>query len=1627
MALPGGSKTPHLVGLMPKNTVSSRFSSQLVNRFHTSGISGSMEKHTKVVKQPEIALVEKKEKKLLASSSASLLMRKEREIAEDVIRMEALEKRLAEIREAKELRRKKEEARAQRKLMLISAVLVQKSIRRFLKRRKETNAAIILAFIKSLLARQAVTAAAWAAATISRFARLACRRWFYYKRLQLEHALIEAYAQNLMNNVKRAVVIREESRRLGVAKFVFNTITLACSNVLRPIIRKKHEKLQRVQQRLKVTSRFKSLKDNSNESTRGGSSGIGSGFMNREPSLRNFSSIRREVSSDHSGLIHRSDSSAGEEDIGSGLEDNNSNDHASASHKDGMEGEDVSSGGGGSGVTVQRQDTFGDAFTAASSNGDNNDKLEVMLKMAMKIASEEEAEVHRRRMAELKELHKQKQEAMERERQRRLVMIEQERIKREKDAYLKKIEDERLRLERERIQKETQERLESERREQIRINARLKEERKRREADMMALRAVERAREEEECKLMKEEEKRVVLENWHRKAAESRRKQLALLPKEDRDSKPVLPQKRPPVPRLATLLAHPEEDEETRQRRLAAAAAKAEAKRREEEERSRREEEEAAEARRKAHEQLIASRIALQQRVAARVAEDHERRRKEEEEQHKKQEERDRLAVEAQKRVQRAVKRSKRGKVKRKPGQHRNGGREGGPLLPKDRRGDKNNNNNKSESHHDGAGGDGEEDNDNDDDEEEDYDDEEDYVYDEDEDDHRGAVHLSLVPPLDPSFMGFSPPGKDAATKPILLVNEEDHDDDDDDEDPLMDPLADSFDEYPPPPMPGHDGKLAKFSHLHGPKGVIGATHWDWNGVDIHDNNSPSKKKKTGKNISDGQKKKHKSKESGSDKKTKSKNKGKDHESDDKGMSKMKAEWNDSTHAVLISNKGNDNKKDGKVNALHAIVSRARIKLSDNHQEHDDDNCGILDHPVIALNDGHTRRSYSMDGADLIQVSLAAPKAHHASKKRTIEDLKGEKYHLPPLAPLRAPVIAAPTMYQSRSGGSDGLSLPLVAKAAGQRRSADKISSRVSTEGLSSAAGRVNGSSGGGNGIGEKGNQSQYAAKQSHGLSNEFLGSTIKTNSMSAAAGKTPADFEKLLDDECELLFSRFANKLGSAHVPPRRSSLQLSSRVGEDEEHSSQSGSGSGSGSGVGSGVGIGSGSGSGESMVNNVGETTAISTTTATATATGSRSKSRRSSIASDDMDGSRKMSFTRRRSSATHSRRSSTSMSISDERSYSDDFDEYPEEEEEEFDNDNNVNNRNSSSNIKSNGNVVDNEADVDMNKKFISQMNSILSQVQEQRQSQLESETSLQQRDQLDSPSVMPKGSSSSKVISVTESNQSVVNKFNTLVWDPLSDVCTSNDEEDNREESDEEDDDNGDVGNEERGDAQLEDERDMMLMKEDSSDSDSDNDDNSRGGGEFRPERQSVGNNDNDIDNGEKELPHDNNEEADDEDKDKDEVEEGVEVEEEDDDDGKSEEDEEDEGEGDRSGSYGGNNVNTRVGEEDSGNVGEGDNDDDDDDGDNSAVDNRVHENLEALHSGSKEYSADITTTRSSIHKSYVDYSDDDDDDGDDDSEDGHDPEEESFLREELDRLRQKLNSSKSTPAIIRVSDPSVVK
>mmetsp|Transcript_15431 Transcript_15431/g.23278 ORF Transcript_15431/g.23278 Transcript_15431/m.23278 type:complete len:1352 (+) Transcript_15431:169-4224(+) len=202
------------------NTKSFRFAERNVGRFHTSGVSGGMKKHT--------SLKTKSKKKGSEDSTQSLQVNpvkkyvpdrievRQKEIEEDTKQLLALEAKLAEIKRQKELRRAREEARRINRLQYKAAVIVQRVVSRFLHIRNVRAAMIIQDYLKHLAYKNALMAASWGASVIRKFAIKATHKRYY--QLSRERAIKLTTIQTWMLIEKLAcsnvAIVRDASSRM---------------------------------------------------------------------------------------------------------------------------------------------------------------------------------------------------------------------------------------------------------------------------------------------------------------------------------------------------------------------------------------------------------------------------------------------------------------------------------------------------------------------------------------------------------------------------------------------------------------------------------------------------------------------------------------------------------------------------------------------------------------------------------------------------------------------------------------------------------------------------------------------------------------------------------------------------------------------------------------------------------------------------------------------------------------------------------------------------------------------------------------------------------------------------------------------------------------------------------------------------------------------------------------------------------------------------------------------------------------------------------------------------------------------------------------------------------------------
>lgn len=122
------------------------------DRFHTSGVSGSMKKYKKLKLTDEgNIIIDDIPTKPLPLTHLS--EHKQMEIAQDAMRLQMLEEKLAQIREMKKRQKERAEQRAQRKKEHKAALLVQVAARKFLNYRANRSADIVVDFIKYISLR----------------------------------------------------------------------------------------------------------------------------------------------------------------------------------------------------------------------------------------------------------------------------------------------------------------------------------------------------------------------------------------------------------------------------------------------------------------------------------------------------------------------------------------------------------------------------------------------------------------------------------------------------------------------------------------------------------------------------------------------------------------------------------------------------------------------------------------------------------------------------------------------------------------------------------------------------------------------------------------------------------------------------------------------------------------------------------------------------------------------------------------------------------------------------------------------------------------------------------------------------------------------------------------------------------------------------------------------------------------------------------------------------------------------------------------------------------------------------------------------------------------------------------
>ena len=199
-----------------------KFAERNTGRFFVSGVSGSFQKFTKE-KEVKSKRAPRPIDKVREQSRGITIDRLAEDTDAELIRLQAMEKRLEELRWEKEQRRIRERKRRHRKVIFVSACRIQNAWRIYKRNNKKEACAVVISFIKTLVARQALAAAAWAARVIRHFAEHCTARFILRKkREERDQRYIEVtndIASQLVNNLIMAGMVSETNRQILLKKY----------------------------------------------------------------------------------------------------------------------------------------------------------------------------------------------------------------------------------------------------------------------------------------------------------------------------------------------------------------------------------------------------------------------------------------------------------------------------------------------------------------------------------------------------------------------------------------------------------------------------------------------------------------------------------------------------------------------------------------------------------------------------------------------------------------------------------------------------------------------------------------------------------------------------------------------------------------------------------------------------------------------------------------------------------------------------------------------------------------------------------------------------------------------------------------------------------------------------------------------------------------------------------------------------------------------------------------------------------------------------------------------------------------------------------------------------------------
>lgn len=201
-----------------RNTVarSSRFAEGLRDRFNVVGVSGGFEKHTKARQEFVRKTREDKARNVILSKMKDdLKERRQAEYDADASRLAAIEAQLEEIRRMKILKAQREEKRRMRKVQHDASCLIQEQVKIFLIKRKQNATHMLLDFLLALHKGQTIRVLAWAVRKLRKFLILIKWKWQRYKtKLIISNKLSHSLWSNVSKNVTRTIQIKSLTPQL---------------------------------------------------------------------------------------------------------------------------------------------------------------------------------------------------------------------------------------------------------------------------------------------------------------------------------------------------------------------------------------------------------------------------------------------------------------------------------------------------------------------------------------------------------------------------------------------------------------------------------------------------------------------------------------------------------------------------------------------------------------------------------------------------------------------------------------------------------------------------------------------------------------------------------------------------------------------------------------------------------------------------------------------------------------------------------------------------------------------------------------------------------------------------------------------------------------------------------------------------------------------------------------------------------------------------------------------------------------------------------------------------------------------------------------------------------------------